>query len=66
MDYGLCRHEYERYFPQFMKIIGRDELITDPNIIHLQNERCAEIIQILEDGFSKFTRDELDTILVEK
>ncbi len=63
----VCCHEYERYFPYFMRVIGREELIEDPeyNTFAKGNERSREIIGILEDGFAKFTRDELDRILVE-
>jgi len=61
----VCCHEYERYFPYFMRIIGREELIEDPeyNTFAKGNERCREIIGIIAEGFAKFTRDELDLIL---
>lgn len=61
----VCCHEYERYFPYFMKIIGREELIENPeyNTFAKGNENCREIIQIISEGFMKFTRDELDEIL---
>ena len=64
----VCCHEYERYFPDFMRIIGRDELIEDPeyNTFAKGNERSREIIGILEEGFSKFTRDELDAVLTKE
>lgn len=61
----VCCHEYERYFPYFMKIIGREELIENPeyNTFAKGNENCREIVQIISEGFLKFTRDELDEIL---
>lgn len=64
----VCCHEYERYFPDFMHIIGREELIDDPeyNTFVKGNERNREIIGILEDGFAKFTRDALDQALIER
>ncbi len=63
----VCCHEYERYFPYFMKIIGREELIENPeyNTFAKGNENCREIVQIISEGFMKFTRDELDEILRE-
>ncbi|QAT49964.1 CoA transferase [Caproiciproducens sp. NJN-50] len=63
----VCCHEYERYFPYFMKIIGREELIHDDNINTFAkgNKNCRQVIQIISEGFSKFTRDELDKILAE-
>lgn len=63
----VCCHEYERYFPYFMRIIGREELIEDSeyNTFAKGNERSREIIGILEEGFSKFTREELDVLLIE-
>lgn len=63
----VCCHEYERYFPDFMQIIGREDLIDNPeyNTFKKGNERSREIIGILEEGFSKFNRDELDKLLVE-
>ena len=56
-----CCHEYERYFPLFMKIIGREELVQDPeyNTFAKGNEHSREIIQIISDGFAKFDRDSL-------
>lgn len=64
----VCCHEYERYFPDFMRIIGREELIDDPeyNTFAKGNERSREIIGILAEGFAKFTRDALDRALVER
>jgi len=56
-----CCHEYPRYFPAFMKIIGREDLIDNPeyNTFDKGNEHAPEIIQIISDGFAKFNRDEL-------
>lgn len=56
-----CCHEYERYFPLFMKIIGREELVQDPeyNTFDKGNEHSREIIDIISEGFGKFKRDEL-------
>lgn len=56
-----CCHEYERYFPSFMKIIGREELVQDPeyNTFAKGNEHSREIIGIIADGFGKINRDDL-------
>jgi crotonobetainyl-CoA:carnitine CoA-transferase CaiB-like acyl-CoA transferase len=61
----VCCHEYPRYFPLFMKVIGREELVQDPeyNTFAKGNERCREIIQIISDGFGKFTQKELLDLL---
>lgn len=61
----VCCHEYERYFPYFMKIIGREELIEDPEINTFAggNKNCRRVISIISEGFGKYTRDELDQIL---
>ena len=63
----VCCHDYERYFPSFMQIIGREDLITDSeyNTFAKGNERSREIIAILEEGFAKFTREEISQKLVE-
>jgi len=63
----VCCHEYERYFPYFMRIIGREDLIDDSeyNTFAKGNERCKEIIGIIADGFGRFSRDELDKKLTE-
>lgn len=63
----VCCHEYERYFPYFMRIIGREELIEDAeyNTFAKGNERSREIIDIISEGFRKFDRDDLDRILAE-
>ena len=56
-----CCHEYDRYFPLFMKIIGREELVQDPeyNTFAKGNEHSREIIEIIGEGFGKMTRDEV-------
>ena len=56
-----CCHEYDRYFPLFMKIIGREELVQDPeyNTFAKGNEHSCEIIEIIGEGFGKMTRDEV-------
>ena len=63
-----CCHEYERYFPDFMKIIGREELIDDPSINSFAkgNENSARVIEIISEGFARFTREELDRLLTEQ
>lgn len=57
----VCCHEYERYFPKFMKVIGREDLVVNPeyNTFAKGNERSSEIIKILEDGFIQYNRDDL-------
>jgi crotonobetainyl-CoA:carnitine CoA-transferase CaiB-like acyl-CoA transferase len=64
----VCCHEYERYFPQFMKIINREELIHDDNINTFKkgNENCRQVIGIISEGFGRFTQDELDAILTKE
>ncbi len=63
----VCCHEYERYFPYFMRIIGREELIQDDEINTFAggNKNCRKVISIISEGFGKFTREELDRILTE-
>lgn len=61
----VCCHEYERYFPYFMKIFGREELIGDPEISTFDggNRNSKKVIALLEQEFKKFTRDEADKAL---
>lgn len=61
----VCCHEYERYFPYFMKIFGREELIDDPEISTFDggNRNSKKVIALLEQEFKKFTRDEADKAL---
>lgn len=63
----VCCHEYERYFPYFMRIIGREDLIENAeyNTFAKGNERCREIVGIIADGFGRFERDELNRVLQE-
>ena len=60
-------HEYDRYWPGFMKVIGREDLIDNPeyNTFDKGFENCREVIQILSDGFKKLTRDEASKLLTE-
>lgn len=53
-------HEFERYFPKFMRVIGHPELADDSryNSFAKGNERAEEIVAILSEGFAKMTRDE--------
>lgn len=64
----ICAHEYERYFPLVMDLIGRNELSKDPeyNTFDKGNERAREIIGIIEDGFAQFDRATLDQGLSER
>lgn len=57
----VCCHEYARYFPYFMKIIGREELIQDDNLNTFEkgNENCRQVIEIISEGFAKFTQEDL-------
>jgi len=61
----VCCHEYERYFPYFMKIFQKEELIDDPVISTFNgaNAHSAEVIGIVADGFKQMTRDEADKAL---
>lgn len=63
-----CCHEYDRYFPLFMNIIGRDDLAQNPeyNTFAKGNERSREIVDIISVGFIKFDRDVLAQKLKEK
>jgi crotonobetainyl-CoA:carnitine CoA-transferase CaiB-like acyl-CoA transferase len=60
-------HEYDRYWPSFMKVIGREDLIDNPeyNTFDKGFENSREVIQILSDGFKKLTRDEASKLLTE-
>lgn len=64
----VCCHEYERYFPHFMKIIHREELLQDESINTFEkgNQNCRRVIEIISEGFAKFTREELDRLLTEE
>lgn len=58
-------HEYDRYWPYFMKVIGREDLIdnSEYNTFDKGFENCREVIQILSDGFKNLTRDEASRLL---
>jgi crotonobetainyl-CoA:carnitine CoA-transferase CaiB-like acyl-CoA transferase len=60
-------HEYDRYWPGFMKVIEREDLIDNPeyNTFDKGFENCREVIQILSDGFKKLTREEASKRLTE-
>lgn len=60
-----CCHEYERYFPLFMKVIGQEDRIDDAeiNTFDKGNEHCAEVVALISEGFAQFDRDELDRLL---
>lgn len=60
-------HEYDRYWPYFMKVIRREDLIDNPeyNTFNKGFENSKEVIQILSDGFKQLTRDEAVKLLSE-
>ncbi|MDY3051960.1 MAG: CoA transferase [Ndongobacter sp.] len=64
----VCCHEYERYFPDFMSLIGREDLIenSEYNTFAKGNERSREIIGILSDAFQRFTREDLEKELTDR
>ncbi|MPM12576.1 Cinnamoyl-CoA:phenyllactate CoA-transferase [bioreactor metagenome] len=53
--------EYERFYPQLMKFIGREDLINDErfNTWAAGRANCGELIHILSNAFEKYTQAEL-------
>jgi crotonobetainyl-CoA:carnitine CoA-transferase CaiB-like acyl-CoA transferase len=64
----ICCHEYDRYFPRFMRIIGREDLLSDPEVNNykLSKNGRARVIAALSEGFAGFERDELDALLTKE
>lgn len=59
----LCLPEYDRDWPRVMRLIGREDLAEHPDyaICQTVNDKrlSEEVVRILDEGFSRFTRDEL-------
>lgn len=59
----LCLPEYDRDWPRVMKLIGREELAQHPDysVCETVNAKglAPEVVKILDEGFSQFTRKEL-------
>ena len=65
----ICQPEYNRYYNDMMKIIGRDDLVDNPAYCTIetvkQNDSQHEVINILEDGFVHKELEEWLSILAE-
>lgn len=59
--------EYERYYEALCKVIQREDLLKDSRFcIHSEAKKNAEmLIQIIDEGFNKFTQEEMLTKLRE-
>lgn len=59
--------EHERYYEALCKVIQREDLVHDSRFcIHLEAKKNAEIlIQIIDEGFKKFTQEEMVSKLTE-
>lgn len=59
----LCLPEYDRDWPRVMHLIGRDDLAEHPDysVCQTVNDKglAPEVVRILDEGFAKFTREEL-------
>ena len=65
----ICQPEYNRYYNDMMKIIGRDDLVDNPAYSKIEtvkeNDSQHEVINILEDGFVHKELEEWLSILAE-
>lgn len=53
--------QYERYYPTLMKLMGREDLIDDPNLnsfVAVRKGYQRQLIEAIDEGFKKYTRDE--------
>ena len=59
--------EYDRYYPTIMRLIGREDLLTDEsfNTAAAGTAHKAQLTAILDEGFLKHTQAEWDQILTE-
>ncbi len=59
----LCLPEYDRDWPRVMHLIGREDLAEHPDysVCQTVNDKnlSGEVVDILDEGFAKFNRDEL-------
>lgn len=59
----LCLPEYDRDWPRVLKLIGREDLLTEEKYASITRVNaegtCPEVMDILDKGFAQFTRDQL-------
>lgn len=59
----LCLPEYDRDWPRVLKLIGREDLLEDADLASIDavNNKglSPKVVKVLDEGFAKFTRDEL-------
>ena len=59
----LCLPEYDRDWPRVLKLIGREDLLGDADLASIDavNNKglSPKVVKILDEGFAKFTREEL-------
>lgn len=61
----LCILEYDRYYPDLCKVLGREDLIADERYNSLKNVKAhnTEFVQLLDSIFATKTREEWCTLL---
>ena len=59
--------EYERFYPVYCRMIGREDLIDDPrfNTVDAGKEKPAELVAIFDQAFAKWDWDECDNVLTQ-
>lgn len=60
--------DFDRYFPPLMRAVGREDLIGDPRWTCVEDtmyENAPELVEILDEAFSKIPREEAVRRLME-
>ena len=65
----LCLPEYDRDWPRVLDLIGREDLKANADYASIDAVNAKglspEVVRVLDEGFAKFTRDELLAIFKE-
>ncbi|MGI6590508.1 MAG: CaiB/BaiF CoA transferase family protein [Eggerthellaceae bacterium] len=64
----ICQPNHNKYYNEMMEIIGRPDMKDDPRFCRMEDIKPYthhELVEILDDGFSKKNFDEWDPILRE-